>query len=185
MGVGPQGDTECPSETEIRQFQVAFLVDQEILRLEITVENTVGVAVPDTGYQLVHELLDNVRAHARVGHVAVGQLLATSALADRESLHVLLQVEVEIFENEVELVAIGVHDVEEADNVRVIHLLEQRDFADGGGGHAFIFGLKTNLLESNDALVLGGKIASLVHNTVGTCKSKPSVELRHARGNRA
>jgi hypothetical protein len=27
---------------------------------------------------------------------------------------------------------VGVHDVKEADNVGVVHLLEERDFADGG-----------------------------------------------------
>lgn len=61
---------------------------------------------------------------------------------------------------------VGVHDVEEADNVGVVHLLEQRDLANGCGRDALVLCLETDLLESNNALVLGGKIASFVDDSV-------------------
>jgi hypothetical protein len=65
-------------------------------------------------------------------------------------------------------VTVGVYDVEEADDVRVVHLLEEGDLADGGGGDALIFGFKTDLLEGDNALVLGGEVARLVDNSVSS-----------------
>jgi hypothetical protein len=47
-------------------------------------------------------------------------------------------------------VAISVYDVEKTDNVWVVHLFQERDFANCGTGNTFIFAFKTNLLESND-----------------------------------
>jgi hypothetical protein len=63
-------------------------------------------------------------------------------------------------------VAVGVYDVEEADNVGVVHLFEERDLADGSRGDALILGFETNLLEGDNALVLGGEVAGLVDNTI-------------------
>ena len=91
------------------------------------------------------------------------------AIADRQRFHVLLEIEVEEFEYEIQLVAVGVHDVQQADDVRVVHLLEQGDLTDGGRRHALIFGLETNLLKRNNALVLSCEVAGLVDNSVGSC----------------
>ena len=56
------------------------------------------------------------------------------------------------------------------DDVVVVHLLEERDLADGGGRDALILGLQTDLLERDNALVGGAQVKSLVNNTVRTCE---------------
>ena len=63
--------------------------------------------------------------------------------------------------------AICVNNVEEFDDIRIIHFLEKRDLTDGGAGHAFVFGFKTNLLEGNYS---GGvcEVTSFVDDPIGT-----------------
>jgi hypothetical protein len=65
-------------------------------------------------------------------------------------------------------VAIGVNDVIEADDVRVVHLLQERNLSDGGTGNSLILGLKANLLERNDSSRMQ-KILCLVNDTVCSC----------------
>ena len=64
--------------------------------------------------------------------------------------------------------SIGVNDVEEADDVGVVHLLEKRNLTDGCGWDALILSLKANLLEGDDAAIVE-EIAGLINNTVGSC----------------
>ena len=59
MGVGSERDSKGTGKTEIRQLQVAVTVDQEVLRLQIAVEDSVRVAEPDAMAELAHKLLDN------------------------------------------------------------------------------------------------------------------------------
>lgn len=99
-------------------------------------------------------------------HRPLRQRLPSASLADGQCFHVLLQIEVEEFEDEVKLVAVGVYDVEEANNGGVVHLFEQGDLADRGRGNAFIFGFETDFLEGDDALVGGGEIAGFVDDSV-------------------
>lgn len=61
---------------------------------------------------------------------------------------------------------IGVHDVKETDNVGISHLLEQGDLADGGAGDSFILSLEADLLEGDDATIVG-EVSGLVNDTVG------------------
>lgn len=171
MGICPQRHTESASKTEICKLEVAVLVDQQVLWLQIAVQYSMGVAVAHTLAQLHHELLDHVRVHAQLltrQPRALGQGLAAPTIADWQCLHVLLQVEVEELEDEVELVAVGVYDVEQADDVGVVHLLEQRDLANGSRGDALIFGFEADLLERDDALVLCCEVAGLVDNSVSS-----------------
>ena len=107
-------------------------------------------------------------------HDTFRQRLAATTLAHRQCLHVLLQVQIQVLEDEVELVAVGVDDVEEADNVRVVHFLEQRNLADGGGRDTLVLSLETNLLQRNNALVGSAQVESLVDNTVRTCEEGQS-----------
>ena len=65
--------------------------------------------------------------------------------------------------------SIGVHNVEQADDIGVVHLLEQGDFANGGGGHAFVFGFEADLLEGDDSMVRGGEVAGFVDDAVCAC----------------
>jgi hypothetical protein len=58
VGVSAERDTKSASKTEIGKLQVALLVDEQVLRLEITVQDAVGVAVACTLEKLESELLD-------------------------------------------------------------------------------------------------------------------------------
>ena len=192
--VGTERDTECAGQTEIGQLQVALLVDEQVLRLEVTVQHAVGVAVAGSLKELEREFLDlrscqhlncrdfqighahHVWAQAHVSlatiHDTFRQRLATTTLAHRQRLHVLLQIQVQVLEDEVELVAVGVDNVEQANDVRVVHFLEQRNLADGRGRDALILGLETDLLQRNNALVGSAQVESLVDDTVRTCEEE-------------
>lgn len=175
VGVGAERDTKGSGQTKIGELEVALLVNEQVLRLQVAVKNAVGVAVANTGAQLVHELLDHCLAETHVAsaavHAALGQRLSTTSLRDGQSLHVLLQIQVEVLEDEVQLVAIGVDNVEQAHNVGVAHLLEERDLADGSRRHAFIFGFQADLLECDDAVVGGAEVAGFVNNSVCACNT--------------
>lgn len=103
-------------------------------------------------------------------HDAFREWLTTTTLADRQSFHVLLQVEVYEFEDEVQLVAVGVDDVEKAEDIGVVHLFEEGDFANGSGRDALILSLEADLLESDDAVVGRGEVAGFVDDAVRACR---------------
>ena len=105
-------------------------------------------------------------------HDTLRQRLAATTLADGKSLHVLLQIHVQILEDEVELVAVGVDDVEEAHDVRVVHFLEKRDLTNGSGRDTFIFGFEADLLEGDNALIGSAQVEGFVDNTVRACEGK-------------
>jgi len=65
-------------------------------------------------------------------------------------------------------VAIGVHDVQEADDGWVVHFFEEGDLADGCGGDTLIFGFETDLLQSDDAAGVG-EVARLVDDSICSC----------------
>jgi hypothetical protein len=171
VSVCTQWDTEGAGQTEIGQLEIAVLVNQKVLWLQVTVQHATRVAVLDTLTQLHHELLDHLVVHddlltskAR----AFGQGLASTALAHRQGFHVFLHIEVEELHDQVQLMTIGVHDVEEADDIGVVHLFEKGNLADGGRWHAFIFGFEADFLEGDNALVLCGEISRFVHDSIST-----------------
>ena len=188
VGVCAERDAKGSGQAKIGELEVALLVNEQVLRLQVAVQDAVGVAVADAGAQLVHELLDHCLAETHVAsaavHAALGQRLATASLRDGQSLHVFLQIQVEVFEDEVQLVAVGVDNVEQAHNVGVAHLLEERDFADGSRRDTFILGFQTDLLECDDAVVGGAEVAGFVNNTVCACKTTVSFWLS-LRGTRS
>ena len=57
MGVRPNRDAECPGEAEVGKLDVAVLVDEQVLRLQIAVEDPVRVAELDPGEELPHVAL--------------------------------------------------------------------------------------------------------------------------------
>lgn len=169
VGVGAQGDTEGAGKTEIRQLEVTLAVDQQVLGLEVAVQNTVAVAVSDAGAKLPHELLYHGVSQAQTAQGFAGalrQCLASATVSDGQCLHVLLQIEVEKFEDEVQLMSVGVDDVEQLHDVRVPHLLEEGDFSDGSARHTLVLSLEANLLQGYDPAMVG-KVSSLVHDSVG------------------
>lgn len=169
MGVSAQRNTKCSCQTEISQLQVTLTVNQQVLWLEITMKDAMAVAVADAFHHLCHELLDHLIIQTQIGahHRSIGKSLATAALAYWQGLHVFLQVEIEELKDEVQFVAVCVDNVEQLDNVRVMHFFEQRDLADGGAGNAFIFGLQSDLLQSNYAVGMV-QFSGLVDDTVGS-----------------
>lgn len=147
VSVGAKRHIEGTSETKVSQLDVARGLDEEILWLEIAMQDAVRVAVGQAVEELVGESLDELRVHG------VG-------------IHVALQIHVKELEDKVEL-GIVVHDIEKSvfvvffshthnpsarsnakwmhksqlntpNNVRVVNLLEERDFADGSGRNTFI-----------------------------------------------
>lgn len=86
--VGSQRNAECSGQTEISQLQVSSLVNEQILRLEIAVQDSVGMAVVDPPHELEGELADNVWSHAVWDPCNV--------------VHILFQVEVQEFKDEIQ-----------------------------------------------------------------------------------
>jgi len=65
MRIRPQRHTECSCQTEIAKLQVAVAIDEQVLRLQIPMQNSVTVAVPHALDQLCHELLHHILSHAQ------------------------------------------------------------------------------------------------------------------------
>jgi hypothetical protein len=60
-----QRDTERARETEIGELKVEVVVDEEVLRLQVAVQNAVSMAVTHALGQLHHELLHHGVVHAQ------------------------------------------------------------------------------------------------------------------------
>jgi len=133
-------------------------------------QDTVTVAVSDSFHELGHELFDHgiSQAHVFPHCSTVWKGLSASTFAHGEGLHVLLEVEIQKFKDEIELVAIGMHNVKKADDVGVVHFLEQRNLTDGCARDTFIFGFQTNLLQGNNTAGVG-EFAGFVDDTVSSC----------------
>ena len=99
-------------------------------------------------------------------HGPLRQRLAPPALTHRQRFHVFLEVEVEVLEDEIQFMPIRVHDVEQFDDGGVAHLFQQGDLADGGRGHAFVFGFEADFLQRNDGVVRGREVARFVDYAV-------------------
>ena len=55
VGEGVDGDTEGAGEAKVGKFELAFVIDEEVLRFEVAVEDAVVVAESDALEELVHE----------------------------------------------------------------------------------------------------------------------------------
>ena len=53
MGICPKGDAERACEAKVGELEVAVLIDEQVLRLEVAVENAVRVKVVAALYKLV------------------------------------------------------------------------------------------------------------------------------------
>lgn len=122
-------------------------VEKQILRLEITVEDAMGVAVGDALAELVEKAPDQIgRQRPRIGAFAVG-------------IDEFLEIGIEVLEDEVEdglgglggvLAVVGVLDAEEADDVeRLREHLEERNLPESRRRNAFLVHFETSLLESD------------------------------------
>jgi len=97
-------------EAEIGDLEVAALVDEEVLGLEVPVEDAPGVAEADGGDELLEVPPRGVLLEAALGD-------AREELPAADELH-----------DEVDL-GLGGHDLEEADDVWVAHAAEDGDLA--------------------------------------------------------
>ena len=84
MGVGPQGDTKRAGQAKVGKLQVALLVNEQVLRLQVAMQDAVAVAVSDAGAELLHELFHHGLAESEMAmatvHAALGQRLALTTL---------------------------------------------------------------------------------------------------------
>ena len=98
MGERFDGDGECPCEAEVADLDVALIVDKEVLRLEVPVDDSFGVAVVNTTEELVNHFLNLLLGHCS---------LVLS--------HKFLQIILNKFKNEIKLLLVGLkHDFFEA-----------------------------------------------------------------------
>lgn len=67
MRVRPQGNAESPGESEVGELEVAVLVNEQVLGLEIAVQNAVGVEVVDTLDELVRLLVQSASSERLAG----------------------------------------------------------------------------------------------------------------------
>jgi hypothetical protein len=117
-----------------------------------------------------HELLDHLLAHSQVAHgggSSSGKGLPASSVSNGKGVHVLFEIQVEKFHDEVELVAVCVNNIKQTDYIWVVELSQDGNLADGGAGDALVFGLETDLFEGDDATVVT-EIAGFVDDTIST-----------------
>mmetsp|Transcript_36102 Transcript_36102/g.93777 ORF Transcript_36102/g.93777 Transcript_36102/m.93777 type:complete len:558 (-) Transcript_36102:101-1774(-) len=149
VGVRAHGDAEGAREAKVRQLeQVLPLVDEEVLRLEVAVQDPVGMAVRNARHHLVQVVLDD-------GLVLVQVWL---------QLHVLLEVHVQELKHKEDAV-LRVHHILQPDDVLVVELPEEGDLPDGGARYALVLLLKHDLLERDNVPRL--PVARLVYHAIG------------------
>ena len=101
MGKRLDRDGESPCQAKVTDLDVSLAVDEEVLWLEVTVDDALGVAVVDSTEKLVDHFLD----------LGLGHCFFVAS-------HVFLQVVLDIFKNEVEFLLIWLeHNLFQAKNV--------------------------------------------------------------------
>src|SRR3989338_3809265 len=132
VGVVADGGAEGAGQTKVREFELAFFVDQEVLGLQISVQDAVVVAEGHALEELPEEGFDGG---------------ARDVAAER--VDVLFQVLVEVLEDQGQLL-LGVDHVVQSDDVGVLELLEKRDLTDRGARDSFVLTLQTDALQRHD-----------------------------------
>lgn len=83
MSVRSQGDTKGASQPEIGQLEITVLVDQQVLRLEVTMQDTVSVEVVDSFHELVRLFITAASLCQREG-ASGGERVTCSRISGRE-----------------------------------------------------------------------------------------------------
>jgi hypothetical protein len=133
--VRPEWDTKGSGETKVGELEVTVLVDEQVLRLEISMEDPVGVAVVQSLDQLQREALPEMQARETIcGRSSVSNCLARlrmgrhpikgrptdldergpESLRASDGVHVLFEVHVEELHHKVQL-GVRVDNVEKPD----------------------------------------------------------------------
>ena len=130
VGESVDRNTKSSGKTKISEFELTFIVDEEILRFQVPVKNAVFVAKGDPLEQLMHE-----RADCEIVELAA----ATSRI------HIFFEVFVHVFKHEHKLV-FRVDHIMKGDDILMLELFHQRDLTNRGGWCAF-FGIEMDFLE--------------------------------------
>jgi len=142
-------DTKCSCQAKVGKLKLTFVVDEQILGLQVAVEHSVCMAVVDTLEQLMHKRFD-------------GDWVQCSPIALR--IHVFLQILIHIFEDKHELI-LSVNDIVEAKKVLVLQFFHQRDLTYGCRWRAFLR-VEMNFLQRNQFPSLS--ISSFENSGVGS-----------------
>ena len=78
MGVRFNGQPESSCQAKVGKFDIAGCVDEQVLRLEVSVHNTMRVAVSSRLEDLVRELLDGLwrQRPAKRAHILLEVVVA-------------------------------------------------------------------------------------------------------------
>mmetsp|Transcript_25471 Transcript_25471/g.78404 ORF Transcript_25471/g.78404 Transcript_25471/m.78404 type:complete len:353 (-) Transcript_25471:83-1141(-) len=152
VGVGALArGREGAGEAEVGEFEGAVAtIEEEILRLEVSVEDASLVAIRDAAEHLEE------KAHG------LRRLQAAPRLPARR-VHVMLEILVQELEGQVQL-GVRVHDVVQRHDVRVRELLQQRNLPDRRRRHALLLVRKPDLLQRQD--LLRPHVPHFVHHPV-------------------
>ena len=126
---------EGACETEVCEFQLAGVVNKQVLRLQIPMQHSIVVAKRYAAKKLKHEALDSnsVKSSSRTaGLVRVG-------------IHVLLQIFIHILEHQHKFV-LGMDNIVKRNYVLVLELLHKADLADGCAGRT-LFAVQVDFLQ--------------------------------------
>lgn len=122
VGESVDGNPECPRQTEISELEFSGGVDEQVLGFQVSMQNSVLVAVGDPGQELVHEVFYFGRGKGSVVSVCV---------------HVLFEVHVHVLEDEHHCV-FCVYNVVKTYDVWMFEFFHEGYFADSGGGSTFV-----------------------------------------------
>ncbi|PTD07555.1 hypothetical protein FCULG_00005563 [Fusarium culmorum] len=123
-----------------------------------------------TRVAIEHELFDDLVAHSQIADdsgSSSGQGFPATSVGNGQGVHVLFEIQVEKFHDEVELVSVCMDNIQEADDICMVELSQDGNLADGGAGDTLVFGLETNLFEGDDATAVA-QVAGFVDDTIGT-----------------
>jgi hypothetical protein len=141
VSVGVHGDLEGASKAEVSDLEGVVVLEEDVGRLQIAVNDAVTVTEVEAFEELGHEDLESA---------------TNEGLGAVESL---LEILVNVFEDEEELGTVA-DDVEEIDDIAVVNFLEDRDLTESSLGDTFVTAVEAHLLEGNDlaSLTINGTI---------------------------
>lgn len=105
-------NAEWASQAEISNLDNAFLVDEQVLRLQIAMQDTTAMTEEHCGGDLIQIAANKLRIH----HFLRGQWV-----------HVLLQIHWQELEDEIKTIILHQH-IFQCNNVWMLQFLQQRDF---------------------------------------------------------
>ena len=124
---------EGSRQAEITKFKFSLSIDEQVLRFQIAVQDSVLVAEGRAHEKLVHEATNCVGIEGTTVTVCI---------------HVFFEVPFTVLENQHEF-CFRVDDIVKAHDVDVLELFHKRDLANRGG-RGSLFSVKVYLLESDD-----------------------------------